>query len=83
MNKTKIINQVIKCADCKYFQSNPNYKSLGLCLVKKKLDGYYYHTNFNYAEIARSEYGHCGEEGKYFKSTKMNFNTDTSSDKII
>ena len=65
MNKS--INQIIKkCINCKYYQPNIFYDTLGICLVKKKIDGYTNH--YDYAHISRSEHGHCGKDGKLFES---------------
>jgi hypothetical protein len=67
MNKNKYVSQIIKsCINCKYYKPHPNmeYKTLGLCMSKKYDD---YINHYNYAEIASSKYGHCGEERKLFK----------------
>jgi hypothetical protein len=65
---TKLISQIItKCVNCKFYQPNNSYNSLGLCLINKNKNNYKYNNHFNYAEIMRSKHGQCGEEGKLFK----------------
>jgi hypothetical protein len=67
MNKTKVINQIInKCTNCKYYQPNLTYNTLGLCLIKE-VNKYYYNNHYSYSEITRSKYGECGKDGKLFK----------------
>ena len=72
MNKSTIINHIInKCSNCKYYQPNLNYDTLGLCLIKKKSDKYYNVNHYSYSEISRSKHGECGKDGKLFKSNKV------------
>lgn len=71
MHTSKVINKIInKCSNCKYYQPNLTHSTLGLCLIRKEIEGYYYNNHYNYAEITRSKYGLCGIEGKLFKPIK-------------
>jgi len=83
MNKSKFLNHIVnKCSNCKYYKPNISYDTLGLCLVKKKIDGYYYINHYNYADNSRSTYGHCGKDGKFFE-LKEEPKTDIIFHKII
>ncbi len=70
-NGNKMINNVAKkCINCKLFKPNQSHVTLGICTLNKELNGYIYYNHYNYAEIMRSKYGLCGDEGKYFRPIK-------------